>query len=124
MVRLPIEDSLPDIRGCLGEGAMLVLQAPPGAGKTTIVPLALIDEPWLSGRRIVMLEPRRLAARAAAARMAELLGEHIGDCVGYRIRFNSKVGPKTRNRSGDRGCFDSDDAGRSWFGWGRTGDFR
>ena len=73
-----------------------MLQAPPGAGKTTLVPLALLDQPWLAGRKIVMLEPRRLAARAAAKRMADLLGEVVGETVGYRIRPDSKIGPKTR----------------------------
>lgn len=73
-----------------------MLQAPPGAGKTTRVPLALLAEPWLAGRRIVLLEPRRLAARAAARRMAETLGEFPGDTVGYRIRHETRVGPSTR----------------------------
>jgi ATP-dependent helicase HrpB len=73
-----------------------VLHAPPGAGKTTRVPLALLDEAWLGGRRIVMLEPRRLAARAAAAYMARLLGEDVGDTVGYRVRLDTRVGPRTR----------------------------
>jgi ATP-dependent helicase HrpB len=75
---------------------MAVLQAPPGAGKTTRVPLALLDEPWLVGRRIVMLEPRRLATRAAAARMADTLGERVGATIGYRIRHDTRVGPGTR----------------------------
>ena len=73
-----------------------MLQAPPGAGKTTRVPLALLDEPWLAGRRIVMLEPRRLAARAAARRMADLLGEPVGDTVGYRVRTRPPSDPATR----------------------------
>ena len=73
-----------------------MLQAPPGAGKTTGVPLALLGEPWLQGRGIVMLEPRRLAARAAARRMATLLGEGLGQTVGYRIRHESAIGPTTR----------------------------
>ena len=73
-----------------------VLQAPPGAGKTTRVPLALLDEPWLSGARIVMLEPRRLAARAAARRLAGSLGQPIGATVGYRMRLDTRVGPATR----------------------------
>jgi ATP-dependent helicase HrpB len=73
-----------------------VLQAPPGAGKTTRVPLALLDEPWLRGAKIVMLEPRRLAARAAATYMARLLGERVGDTVGYRVRLDTRVGPRTR----------------------------
>ena len=73
-----------------------MLQAAPGAGKTTRVPLALLDEPWLGGAKIVMLEPRRLAARAAAAYMARLLGEPVGETVGYRVRLDTRVGPKTR----------------------------
>lgn len=93
---LPIVEVLPALRAALREGTSAVLQAPPGAGKTTIVPLVLLDEPWLAGRRIVLLEPRRLAARAAAHRMAELLGEEVGETVGYRIRLETKVGPRTR----------------------------
>ena len=73
-----------------------VLQAPPGAGKTTRVPLALLEEPWLSGGRIVMLEPRRLAARAAARRLASSLGEPVGATVGYRMRLDTRIGPATR----------------------------
>jgi ATP-dependent helicase HrpB len=93
---LPIESTLPQIRAALGDTTALVLQAPPGAGKTTRVPLALLDEPWLAGRSILLLEPRRLAARAAAARMASLLGEPVGATVGYRIRFDSQVSSRTR----------------------------
>ena len=93
---LPIEPSLPAICGALRASAALVLQAPPGAGKTTRVPLALLEEPWLAGQTILLLEPRRLAARAAAARMADLLGESIGQTVGYRIRFDSRVSRQTR----------------------------
>ena len=96
MTALPIEAALPALRAKLAAHSSLVLQAPPGAGKTTGVPLALLREPWLAGRSIVMLEPRRLAARAAAARMASLLGERVGETVGYRIRFESKVSAKTR----------------------------
>lgn len=93
---LPILDVLPDVRARLGEASRLILKAAPGAGKTTLVPLALLDEAWLAGRRIVMLEPRRLAARAAAARMAELLGEEVGDTVGYRVRLDARVSARTR----------------------------
>jgi ATP-dependent helicase HrpB len=93
---LPIEQVLPALRDALRSGPSAVLQAPPGAGKTTRVPLALLEEPWLAGRRIVMLEPRRLAARAAARRMAVMLGQRVGDTVGYRVRHESVVGPATR----------------------------
>ncbi|NEK65486.1 MAG: ATP-dependent helicase HrpB, partial [Xanthomonas perforans] len=74
----------------------LVLEAPPGAGKTTQVPLALLDAPWLAGRKIVMLEPRRVAARSAAVFMARQLGEPVGETVGYRIRFENKTSARTR----------------------------
>src|SRR5438876_79240 len=93
---LPIEPAIPELRDALRSAGVAVLQAPPGAGKTTRVPLALLDEPWLAGRRIVMLEPRRLAARAAANRMAETLGEQPGATVGFRIRHETRVGPRTR----------------------------
>ena len=94
--KLPIEPSIPELRAALTRSGAAVLQAPPGAGKTTRVPLALLDEPWLLGRSIVMLEPRRLAARAAAARMAQTLGEQVGATVGYRIRHDTRIGPGTR----------------------------
>jgi ATP-dependent helicase HrpB len=93
---LPIDSVLAEIRSCLQQHKNLVLQAPPGAGKTTRVPLALLDQPWLAGRSIVLLEPRRLAARAAAARMAAVLNEEIGATVGYRIRFEHKISRRTR----------------------------
>ena len=93
---LPICDVLADLKLYLRDSHELVLQAPPGAGKTTVVPLALLDEPWLAGRKILVLEPRRMAARAAAARMAALLGENIGQTVGYRIRLDSQVSEHTR----------------------------
>jgi len=96
MNRLPIDEALPELRQSLAAHPAVVLQAPPGAGKTTHVPLALLNEPWLAGRSILMLEPRRLAARAACARMAQLLGEAAGQTVGYRIRFDSKVSAQTR----------------------------
>lgn len=93
---LPVEEALPALRAALSAGNRAVLQAPPGAGKSTLVPLALLDEPWLAGRKVIMLEPRRLAARAVAARMAELLGETAGETVGYRVRFEQRVGARTR----------------------------
>jgi ATP-dependent helicase HrpB len=92
----PITPLLPDIVASLAERPRLVLEAPPGAGKTTQVPLALLDAPWLGGQRILMLEPRRIAARAAAGFMSRQLGEDVGGTVGYRIRFESRVGPRTR----------------------------
>ena len=96
MNSLPIDSLLPDLRQALASRHEAVLEAPPGAGKTTRVPLALLHEPWLAGQRILMLEPRRLAARAAAERLASELGERVGETVGYRIRLDSKVGPRTR----------------------------
>ncbi|OOG65392.1 ATP-dependent helicase HrpB [Rhodanobacter sp. B04] len=92
----PITPLLPELRAALDAHARLVLEAPPGAGKTTQVPLALLDATWLAGQKIVMLEPRRIAARAAAQFMAQQLGEQVGQTVGYRIRFESKVGAATR----------------------------
>lgn len=96
MQNLPIRQVIPRIITALNESSRLVLQAPPGAGKTTAVPLTLLDEPWLEGRQIIMLEPRRLAARNAAARMAELLGEKVGGTVGYQIRADRCVSAKTK----------------------------
>jgi len=93
---LPIEGVLPEIAAALSGGTSAVLVAPPGAGKTTRVPLALLDAPWLADRKILVLEPRRLAARAAAERMATLLGEKVGDRVGLRARLDTRVGPRTR----------------------------
>ncbi len=93
---LPVEATIEHLRSALRQTSSAVLQAPPGAGKTTIVPLRLLAEPWLDDRRIVMLEPRRLAARAAARRMADLLGEEVGGTVGYRTRDERHVGRDTR----------------------------
>jgi ATP-dependent helicase HrpB len=96
VIPLPIDDSLPALRNALQGRQSVVLQAPPGAGKTTRVPLALLGEPWLASQRLLMLEPRRLAARAAARRMASMLGEPVGDTVGFRVRGETRVGPRTR----------------------------
>ncbi len=93
---LPIEPILPSIRARLAGNRALVLQAPPGAGKTTRVPLALLGADWLGDKSIVMLEPRRLATRAAAYRLAEQLGERPGDTIGYRMRGDTRVGARTR----------------------------
>ena len=96
MDRLPIEEALPPLREALAAGRSALLTAQPGAGKTTRVPLALLQESWLAGQKLVLLEPRRLAARAAAAYMAATLREPVGRTVGYRIRHDTKVGPDTR----------------------------
>ncbi|CAO3405668.1 ATP-dependent helicase HrpB [Azospirillum largimobile] len=93
---LPIDPVLPALLEALDRRGTAVLQAPPGAGKTTRVPLALLEAGWLKGRKILVLEPRRLAARAAARRMASMLGEAVGETVGYRVRLDTKIGPKTR----------------------------
>ena len=96
MIKFPIHEVLPELRAQLGSRQAVVLSAPPGSGKTTVAPLALLDEVWLAGRTILMLEPRRLAARLAAAFMARQLGEEVGQTVGYRVRFEARVSPATR----------------------------
>jgi ATP-dependent helicase HrpB len=93
---LPIVEALPALAAALAAGRPVVLEAPPGAGKSTVVPLALLEAPWRADGRIVMLEPRRIAARAVAERMATLLGEQAGGRVGYRTRLETRVGPDTR----------------------------
>lgn len=93
---LPIDAVLGELAEALARGTEAVLVAPPGAGKTTRVPLALLEADWLQGRKILVLEPRRLAARGAAERMARTLGESVGETVGLRARLSSKVGPRTR----------------------------
>jgi len=93
---LPIHAVLEPLKAALVAANAVVLAAPPGAGKTTVVPLALLDQPWLNGGKILVLEPRRLAARAAAERMASTLGERTGETVGYRTRLQSRIGPATR----------------------------
>ncbi|HTD12276.1 MAG TPA: ATP-dependent helicase HrpB [Steroidobacteraceae bacterium] len=93
---LPIDAALTPLRQALATHTSAVLQAPPGAGKSTVVPLALRAEPWLRGKRLIMLEPRRLAARAVAQRMAQTLGESVGHTVGYRMRLDTKVTAATR----------------------------
>jgi ATP-dependent helicase HrpB len=93
---LPIDAVLPQLTAALRAGNAAVLVAPPGAGKTTRVPLVLAEEPWAKDRRILVLEPRRLAARAAAERMASTLGERVGGTVGLRVRFGSKISRATR----------------------------
>jgi ATP-dependent helicase HrpB len=92
---LPVMAILPRLLEALSARFSAVMVAPPGAGKTTLVPLALLDQPWMSGK-ILLLEPRRLAARAAARRMAELLGEDVGQTVGYAMRMDTRASAKTR----------------------------
>ncbi|MGS2723374.1 ATP-dependent helicase HrpB [Porticoccus sp. GXU_MW_L64] len=94
--KLPIQEALPELLKHLAATDQVVLQAPPGAGKTTVVPLELLQQPWLNNQKILLLEPRRMAARAAAERMAQLLGEAVGKTVGYRMRLQSKVSAETR----------------------------
>jgi len=95
-MQFPISEVLPDIVGVLHENTRLVLEAPPGAGKTTQVPIALLQADWRGDKKILMLEPRRVAARAAATFMAKQLGENVGETVGYRIRFENKISAKTK----------------------------
>ena len=102
---LPIDAVLDELARTLRGGHAAVLVAPPGAGKTTRVPLALLDEPWAKGKKIIVLEPRRIAARASAERMAKTLGERAGDTVGYRVRFGSKVSRATRIEVVTEGIF-------------------
>src|SRR3954447_3573836 len=102
---LPIDAALPQLVEALRAHNAAVLVAPPGAGKTTRVPLVLAREPWAAGKKIIVLEPRRLAARAAAARMAHELGEAVGDTVGYRVRFGTKVSRRTRIELVTEGVF-------------------
>ncbi len=102
---LPIHDALPALKAALAERSAAVLVAPPGAGKTTVTPLALMDAPWAAGGKLIVLEPRRLAARAAAERMAATLGERDGERVGYRVRLDSKVSARTRVEVVTEGVF-------------------
>src|SRR2546423_11940638 len=101
---LPIDEALPALTSALRARNAAVLVAPPGAGKTTRVPLVLADEPWAKGK-ILVLEPRRIAARAAADRMAKTLGERVRETVGLRVRFGSKVSAKTRIEVVTEGVF-------------------
>ncbi|HUN95036.1 MAG TPA: ATP-dependent helicase HrpB [Bradyrhizobium sp.] len=102
---LPIDAVLDELGHALAGNNTGVLVAPPGAGKTTRVPLALLDEPWLKNKKIIVLEPRRIAARASAERMAKTLGERVGETVGYRVRFGSKVSRATRIEVVTEGIF-------------------
>jgi ATP-dependent helicase HrpB len=102
---LPIHEALPALKAALTQRNAAVLVAPPGAGKTTVVPLELLAEPWMAGGKIIVLEPRRLAARAAAERMAATLGEPVGQTVGFRVRMQSKVSAATRIEVVTEGVF-------------------
>jgi ATP-dependent helicase HrpB len=102
---LPIDAVLDDLARTLVGNNAAVLVAPPGAGKTTRVPLALLDAPWVKGKKIIVLEPRRIAARASAERMAHTLGERVGETVGYRVRFGSKISRATRIEVVTEGIF-------------------
>jgi ATP-dependent helicase HrpB len=95
-INLPVTEVVPEVKSKLEENNTLIVTAPPGAGKSTLLPLALLDEAWLKEQKILMLEPRRLAARSISARMSDLLGEEIGKTVGYRIRFENKISESTR----------------------------
>ncbi|RDC62374.1 ATP-dependent helicase HrpB [Adhaeribacter pallidiroseus] len=95
-IDLLVREIIPSVKELLADRNTLIVQAPPGAGKSTLLPLALLDEPWLANQKIIMLEPRRLAARTIAERMAFLLGEEVGQTVGYRIRFENRTSAQTR----------------------------
>ncbi|HLC83585.1 MAG TPA: DEAD/DEAH box helicase, partial [Bacteroidia bacterium] len=92
----PINEIIPDLKIKLQKEPVIILQAPPGAGKSTILPLEILNEKWLEDKKIIMLEPRRLATRSVATRMASLLNESIGETIGYRIRFENKVSKNTK----------------------------
>jgi ATP-dependent helicase HrpB len=102
---LPIDEVLPELRAVLLHARNAVIEAPPGAGKSTVVPIALLDEPWLRGGKLIMLEPRRLATRAVAMRMASTLGESVGDTVGYRMRMDTRISRRTRIEVVTEGVF-------------------
>ncbi|HEX6396018.1 MAG TPA: ATP-dependent helicase HrpB, partial [Steroidobacteraceae bacterium] len=102
---LPIDDVLPELRAALLRARNAVVEAPPGAGKSTVVPIALLDQPWLRGGKLLMLEPRRLATRAVATRMAATLGESVGETVGYRMRLETRVSRRTRIEVVTEGVF-------------------
>lgn len=102
---LPIAAILPEIAEALTHLPNLVLEAPPGAGKTTQVPLLLLDAPWCNDGKIILLEPRRLAARAAAHRLAAHLGEQVGEKVGYRLRLDRKISSLTQIECVTTGLF-------------------
>ena len=96
LIDYPVLEILSELKQQLSGNKIVILQAPPGAGKSTVLPLRLLDELWLEGKKMIMLEPRRLAARAVAHRMASLSRENVGETIGYRIRFETQVTAKTR----------------------------
>src|SRR5687768_18210768 len=102
---LPIDEVLPELRAALLRTRNAVVEAPPGAGKSTVVPIALLEEPWLHGGKLLMLGPRRLATRAVATRMASTLGESVGETVGYRMRLETRVSRRTRIEVVTEGVF-------------------
>ncbi|WP_268033926.1 ATP-dependent helicase HrpB [Algoriphagus sp. PAP.12] len=93
---LPVSEIIPSVKKALSDSNSLIVQAPPGAGKSTLLPLALLKEKWLQGKKVLMLEPRRLATKSIATRMASMLGEEVGKTIGYRIRFESRISTETR----------------------------
>ncbi len=93
---LPVSDIIDEVKNHLANNNTLIVNAPPGAGKSTLLPLTLLDEKWLAGKKIIMLEPRRLAAKTIATRMAELWGDKVGETIGYRIRFENRVSAQTK----------------------------
>lgn len=95
-IDLPVREIIPTVQEHLSKSNTLIVNAPPGAGKSTLLPLAIFNEPWLEGKKVLMLEPRRLAAKTIAERMSSLLGEDVGQSIGYRIRFENKISNKTR----------------------------
>ncbi len=95
-IDLPVKEVIPQIQENLNQSSTLIVKASTGAGKSTLVPIALLQEEWMKGKKILMLEPRRLAAKTIATRMADLLGEPVGKTVGYRIRFENKTSEETR----------------------------
>ena len=96
MIKLPIHEVLEDLKSSLRTNQTLILEAPPGAGKSTIVPISLLDEPWLEDKMIIMLEPRRVAARMVATQMAKHLGEEVGQSVGYQVKMDSCYSKQTK----------------------------
>ena len=93
---LPVAEAIPAVKSGLSNNNTLIIKAPTGAGKSTLLPIALLNEGWLKGKKIIMLEPRRLAAKTVAIRMADMLGEKAGETVGYRIRFEQKISAQTK----------------------------